>query len=56
MHNTERANIEFQITFTESNLWYLRGDTNPNLKLIQQHEKTLADLKAKLAKLKESGE
>lgn len=55
MHNTERDNIEFQITFTESNVRYLRGDTNPKWELIRQHEKTVVDLKVKLAKLKEAG-
>jgi hypothetical protein len=26
MHNSERANLEFRITWDETNLWYLAGE------------------------------
>jgi hypothetical protein len=51
MHNSTQANLEFQITFTETNLRYLYGAEPLNVELIQKHEKTMAELKEKLARL-----
>ena len=51
MHNTKQANLEFAITFAETNLRYFYGAEVPNMELIQTQEQTLKELKEKLAHL-----
>ena len=52
MHNTPKENLEFQITFTETNLRWLAGneDTAENRKNIKKTKKMISDLKNKLQK------
>jgi len=45
-------NLEFQITFTETNLRYLAGDNPPNLEKIESVKAKIEELKNKLQKLK----
>jgi hypothetical protein len=45
-------NLEFQITFTETNLRYLAGDNPPNLEKIESVKVKIEELKNKLQKLK----
>ena len=51
MRNTKQANLEFAITFAETNLRYFYGAEVPNMELIQTQEQTLKELKEKLAHL-----
>ncbi len=51
MHNTQKSNLEFQITFTETNLRYLVGETVPDEKKINMARETISQLKAKLRSL-----
>ena len=49
--NTPKSNLEFQITFTETNLRYLVGETVPDEKKINMTRETISQLKAKLRSL-----
>jgi hypothetical protein len=51
MHNTPKRNLEFQITWTESNLIWLLGETMPNQEKIDKTRETISRLKAKLRSL-----
>lgn len=56
MHNTPKRNLEFQITWTESNLIWLLGETMPNQEKIDKTRETISRLKIKLAKMESAGE
>jgi len=47
-------NLEFQITFTETNLRYLAGEEPPNLEKIESVKAKIEELKNKLQKLKKT--
>lgn len=49
--NTPKQNLEFQITFTETNLRWLAGATNPDNKKINKTIKLIEKLKKKLGKM-----
>ena len=51
MHNTPKSNLEFQITFTETNLRYLLGETVPDAEKIRKARETILTLQAKLRSL-----
>ena len=51
MHNTQKSNLEFQITFTETNLRYLVGETVPDQEKIDKTRELISQLKAKLRSL-----
>ena len=51
MHNTPRANLEFQITFTETNLRWFLGSSPPDLERIAACKKKIEELKKDLAEL-----
>ena len=48
MHNSPEKNLRFKITFTETNIRYLLGETPRNDALIAQHRASIEDDKAKL--------
>ena len=50
-HNTPKRNLEFQITWTESNLIWLLGETVPDQEKIDKTRETISQLKAKLRSL-----
>ena len=50
-HNTKRANLEFRVTFTETNLLYMLGDIVLDQEKIARCREQLADAKAQLAAL-----
>ena len=49
MHNSPRANLEFQITFTESNLRWELDSLPPDAAKILACQKKIQELKEKLA-------
>jgi len=51
MHNTESDNLRFKITFTETNIRYLLGETPVNTALIESHRQSIAEAKQRLAML-----
>jgi hypothetical protein len=51
MHNSPQANLEFQITFTETNLRWLLGESVPDVKKIQSTRDKLTELRTALAKM-----
>lgn len=51
MHNTPKSNLEFQITFTETNLRYLLGENVPDTEKIRQARESISTLKNELAKM-----
>ena len=55
MHNTPKRNLEFQITWTESNLIWLLGETMPNQEKIDKTRETISRLKIELAKMESAG-
>ena len=56
MHNTPKRNLEFQITFTETNLRYLLGETVPDQEKIRKARELISRLKIELAKMESAGE
>ena len=50
-HNTPQENLEFQITFTQSNLYYLLDEDPQNEPLIEATLKKLKELNEKLKEL-----
>jgi hypothetical protein len=48
MHNTPKANLEFQITFTETNLRWELGSDLPDKKRIADCKKKIKSLKKQL--------
>ena len=55
MHNTPKSNLEFQITWTESNLIWLLGETVPDQEKISKTRETISRLKIELAKMESAG-
>ncbi len=55
MHNTPKSNLEFQITWTESNLIWLLGETVPDAKKIRKAREIISTLKNELAKMESAG-
>lgn len=55
MHNTPKRNLEFQITWTESNLIWLLGETVPDQEKISKTRETISRLKIELAKMESAG-
>jgi hypothetical protein len=53
--NTPESNLEFQITFTETNLRYLLGETVPDQEKISKTRETISRLKIELAKMESAG-
>jgi hypothetical protein len=53
--NTPKSNLEFQITFTETNLRYLLGETVPDQEKISKTRETISRLKIELAKMESAG-
>ena len=51
MHNTPLENLRFQITFCETNIRYLLGETNPDKEKILRMENEVEKLKARLLTL-----
>jgi hypothetical protein len=51
MHNSPQANLEFQITWTEGNLFWLLGESVPDEKKIQSTRTKLTELRTALAKM-----
>ena len=49
--NTPKSNLEFQITWTESNLIWLLGETVPDQEKIDKTRELISQLKAKLRSL-----
>lgn len=49
---SEKENLEFKITFTETNIRWLLGETPINNELIAKHRKTIAEDKEKLDSIK----
>ena len=49
--NTPKSNLEFQITWTESNLIWLLGETVPDQEKISKTRELISQLKAKLRSL-----
>ena len=43
--------LEFKVTFTENNVWYLLGENPVNHDLIKQHRETIERDKAEIARL-----
>lgn len=54
-HNTPKANLEFQITWTEGNLLWLQGEPVPDQEKVEGTKKVIGLLKTKLASMKEEG-
>jgi hypothetical protein len=50
-HNTLEQNLRFQITWCETNLRWLLGETPQNIALIAQNRQSITDAKAKLAQI-----
>lgn len=50
MHNTPKENLEFSITFAETNLRYLLGDDTPDKDAIEKIRLYIAARKEELAK------
>ncbi len=48
MHNTPKANLEFKITWTESNLRWLLGESPRNEALILKTRKLIQEMKKEL--------
>jgi hypothetical protein len=51
MNNTPKANLEFQITFTETNLRWELGSSPPDQTRIKAIKKKISELKKELALL-----
>lgn len=51
MHNSPKKNLEFEITFTETNLFYFLGETPVNEEKIKQIRAKISELKEKLKTL-----
>ena len=51
MHNSPRKNLEFEITFAETNLRWLQGENPPNGAKIRDSIAKIKELKNKLSKL-----
>lgn len=52
MHNTPKANLEFQITFTETNLRWELDSSLPDQPKIEALKKKIESLKKELSALK----
>ena len=55
MHNSPRKNLEFQITFTETNLRYLLGATPLDEDKIAKNRAALAECQGNLKKMVDGG-
>lgn len=52
MHNDRKTNLEFKITFSETNIRYLLGEQVVNEKLIDFHRGEIGKAKKELDSLK----
>ena len=53
--NTPKRNLEFQITWTESNLIWLLGESVPDQEKISKTRELISRLKIELAKMESAG-